>query len=283
MSDSRAGKSGVAARISEMLSRLGSGPVFVHSDPFGAARLVPPSRDRDALLESHLDLLTAATAGRAMWMPAFNYDFPRTHSFDLAGDPSQLGPIPERFRLKISEWRTEIPIFSAAGTGTEPAIIWAPDTDPFGAESVFAKLLEADGVILYYGNTFHYNTIVHFAERQAGGPPYRYDKIFQGIVIRADKSRVEGSLNYHVRPMGTGLDYDWPAILSRALNAGACVRLDSHPEVLASPARVLTGFLMEEMKKDPLALLDADTRRWVEPKLIELGRRFLMGDFEEAA
>ena len=266
-----------------MLSRLGSGPVFVHSDPFGAARLVPPSRDRDALLESHLDLLTAATAGRAMWMPAFNYDFPRTQSFDLAGDPSQLGPIPERFRLKISEWRTEIPIFSAAGTGTEPAIIWAPDTDPFGAESVFAKLLEADGVILYYGNTFHYNTIVHFAERQAGGPPYRYDKIFQGIVIRADKSRVEGSLNYHVRPMGTGLDYDWPAILSRALNAGACVRLDSHPEVLASPARVLTGFLMEEMKKDPLALLDADTRRWVEPKLIELGRRFLMGDFEEAA
>jgi len=283
VSDWRAGKSDVAARISEMLSRLGSGPVFVHSDPFRAVKLLPPSRDRIALLDSHLELLTAASSGRGMWLPAFNYDFPRTHSFDVAGDPSQLGPIPETFRLTRAAWRSEIPIFSIAGTGPEPAITWALDTDPFGPESMFAKLLEADGVILYYGNTFHYNTIVHVAERQAGGPPYRYDKIFQGIVTRADKSRVEGSLNYHVRPLGTGLDYDWPAILSRALDAGVCVRLDSHPEVLASSARALTGFLVEAMKKDPLALLDADTRKWVEPRLAELGRRFLIGDFEEAA
>ncbi|MEP6905553.1 MAG: hypothetical protein ABI875_05685, partial [Gemmatimonadales bacterium] len=75
-----------------MLSRLGTGPVFVHSDPFAAARLVPPSRDRDVLLDSHLALLGSATAGRATWMPAFNYDFPRTRSFNVARDPAQLGP-----------------------------------------------------------------------------------------------------------------------------------------------------------------------------------------------
>jgi len=283
VTDSVAGKPGVASDISEMLSRLGSGPVFVHSDPFAAARLVPRSRDRIALIESHLQLLTAASEGRAMWMPAFNYDFPRTRTFDVAGDPSQLGPIPETFRMTRAEWRTEIPIFSVAGTGAAPAVTWSQNADPFGPESIFAKLLEADGVILYYGNTFHYNTIVHFAERQPGGPPYRYDKLFRGTVTRRDNSQVEGSLNYHVRPMGTGLDYDWRGILSRALDAGACVKHAAHPEVLASSARGLNGFLVGEMRKDPLALLDAKTRSWVEPKLKQLGRRFQLGDFENAS
>jgi len=273
----------VAGRISEMLSQLGSGAVFVHSDPFGAVRLVPPSRDRDAFLDSHLDLLASATAGRTMWMPAFNYDFPRTRSFDVARDPSQLGPIPERFRLNVADWRTEIPIFSATGTGSAPVITWSWDTDPFGTGSLFAKLVESDGVILYYGNTFHYSTIVHFAEREVGGPVYRYDKVFPGSVTRPDDSTVEGSLNYHVRPVGTGLDYDWPGILSRAIDAEVCVRLDGHPEVLAASARTLTDFFVEEMRRDPLALLDALTRQWVEPKLLELGRRFLIDDFEGTA
>ena len=111
MTGSMAGKPQVASQISAMLSRLGSGPVFVHSDPFRAVKLVPPSRDRIALLQSHLDLLGNAISGRAMWMPAFNYDFPRTHSFDVAGDTSQLGPIPETFRLTRAEWRTEIRSF----------------------------------------------------------------------------------------------------------------------------------------------------------------------------
>ena len=273
----------LSARISEMLSRLGSGPMFVHSDPFRAARLVVRSRDRDAIVDSHLALIAAGALDRAIWMPAFNYDFSRTRSFDVTRDPSQLGPIPERFRVTRAEWRTEIPIFSAAGTGLCPPIAWSDMTDPFGAESIFARLVEADGVILYYGDTFHYNTIVHYAERLTGGPPYRYDKIFPGTVTRHDGSIVPGSLNYHVRPLGMGLEYDWPAILSRALDARACVRLDSHPEVLASSASTLTQFLVEEMRKDPLGLLDSATLRWVEPTLHKLGRRFVMEDFEVAA
>jgi aminoglycoside 3-N-acetyltransferase len=273
----------VAGRISEMLSRLGSGPIFVHSDPFRAVRLVPPSRDREALLDSHAEVLRAAAGDRSIWMPAFNYDFPRTGLFDVSRDPSQLGPLPERFRLDASEWRTEIPIFSAAGTGAQPSVPWAYRTDPFGDESIFARLVEADGVILYYGDTFHYNTIVHYAERLTGGPPYRYDKLFPGTVTRADGSTVKGSLNYHVRPSGMGLDYDWPSILARALAAGACLRLEHHPEILAASAGTLTRFLLAEMQKNPVGLLDADTRRRVEPALARLGRRFLIDDFEGAA
>jgi len=213
-------------------------------------------------------------------MPAFNYDFPRTKTFNVAADPSQVGPISEQFRVSASEWRTGIPIFSATGTGAAPSTIWGEGVDPFNTESLFARLVEADGTILYYGDTFHYNTIVHYAERGAGGPPYRYDKLFGGTVITPNGAQLEGSLKYHVRPLGMGLDYDWPGILGRAVACGACVRLEGYPEILAARAATLTDFLVEEMTTDPLRLLDHETRRWVEPALQQLGRRFVMDDFE---
>jgi aminoglycoside 3-N-acetyltransferase len=266
--------------IAEMLSRLGGGPVFVHSDPFRTARFIPRSRDRGALIDSHIELLRLASAGRSLWMPAFNYDFPRTRHFDVAHDPSQLGPLPERFRVTRAEWRTEVPMFSASGTGEAPLITWSEDTDPFGGASLFARLVEADGVILYYGDTFHYSTVVHYAERLSGGPPYRYDKIFPGTVTRADASTISGSLNYHVRPLAAGLDYDWAAILTRALEADACVRLEAYPELVAASAGGLTQFLVDDMRRDPFALLDSETRHWVEPALQQVGRRFRIDDFE---
>src|SRR5258706_9577825 len=272
----------VAGDIASLLSRLGSGPVFVHSDPFRAASLVPKTRAREGLIDSHVALLDEIAGMRAVWMPAFNYDFPRTHSFDVNRDPSQLGPIPERFRTTAAEWRTPIPIFSASGTGKPPEIEWKDLTDPFGNESLFARLVEADGVILYYGDTFHFNTIVHYAERFCG-PAYRYDKVFPGEVIRADGVRSKGNLVYHVRPLGRGLEYNWPGILTRALAAGACVRSDDHPQILASSASSLTDFLIAEMRHDYLALLDAPTREWVAPALQKLGRRFVIEDFEGTA
>jgi len=137
-------------------------------------------------------------------------------------------------------------------------------------------------VILYYGDTFHFNTIVHYAERFSG-PSYRYDKIFPGEVIRADGVRSKGNLVYHVRPMGMGLEYDWAGILTKALAAGACVRSEEHPQILAASAASLTDFLVAEMRDDYLALLDAPTRQWVAPMLQKLGRRFVIEDFEGTA
>jgi aminoglycoside 3-N-acetyltransferase len=268
-----------ATRIADFIRGFGSGPVFVHADPFRAAQLVPRARDRATHLDAHLALLLEVAGERPLWMPAFNYDFPRTRVFDIRETPSQLGPLPERFRLSRSGWRTAIPVFSVAGTGREPSITWGPDTDPFGEDSIFARLVAEDGVILYYGDTFHYNTIIHYAERFCG-PAYRYDKIFPGRVTRPDGTTADGTLLYHVKPLGMRFDYDWPAILSRALAASACARLAEHPEILAAGAGTLTRFLVEEMKDDPLALLDVETREWVGPALEKFGRRFVIEDFE---
>lgn len=266
--------------IAELLQSLGSGPVLVHSDPFRAARMVKPVRDRNALLDAHVAVLRAAAEGRSLWLPTFNYDFPRTLVFDVGSSESQLGPIPERFRVAAADWRTPIPIFSIAGVGEAPQPRWDFGTDPFGGDSIFAELVRQDGVVLYYGETFHYNTLVHYSERVSGGPLYRYDKIFPGRVIMPDGSSVEGSLDYHVRPLGTGLDYDWPRLLTEAIDAGECRRLESTPEILAASARGLNELWVSNLRSDPLSLLDAKTRKWVEPAIDELGRRFVISDFE---
>jgi aminoglycoside N3'-acetyltransferase len=270
----------VTISLAAFVESLGKGPVFVHSDPFRAARLVKPLRDRNAFLDSHIALLREAAGGKSLWLPTFNYDFPRTHVFDVRGSESQLGPIPERFRTAEAEWRTPIPIFSAAGTGADPQPQWGFLTDPFGEDSIFARLVRQDGVVLYYGDTFHYNTIVHYAERVTGGPVYRYDKIFPGRVIMADGTPVDGSLDYHVRPMGMGLDYDWPRLLDEALAAGVCRRAEGAPEVLAASAALLCDLWVSRMKRDPFALLDSPTRAWAEPAVEKIGRRFVLSDYE---
>ena len=269
----------LATTIRSLIDSMGRGPVFVHSDPFRTARLVAPVRDRKAYLGAHVSLLCESAGARGLWLPAFNYDFPRSRVFDVEASPSQLGPIPEHFRTGAAEWRTPMPIFSVAGIGAEPRVRWGVQADPFGPDSIFARLVAEDGVILFYGETFHYNTIVHYAERVAGGP-YRYDKVFPGTVIMRDGTRAAGSLNYHVRPLGTGLDYDWPGLLDAAIATGVCRRLDGYPEVLAASARALCELWIGAMRDDPLVLLDDKTRKWVEPALEELGRRFLIGDFE---
>jgi aminoglycoside 3-N-acetyltransferase len=265
--------------LSTAIAGAGGGPVFVHSDPFRAARLVKPVRDRNAYLDAHIALLREAASGRSLWIPTFNYDFPRTKVFDTADSESQLGPIPERFRTAVAEWRTPIPMFSVAGIGAKPRQRWGEMTDPFGADSMFAELVEQDGVVLYYGDTFHYNTIVHYAERLVGGPMYRYDKVFEGVVIDNGVEH-RGSLNYHVRPFGTGLDYDWPRLQEEAIAAGVVTKHETYPEILVAPAKRLCDLWVREMRHDPCALLDEKSRRWVEPAIEEAGRRFVITDFE---
>ncbi|MEO5904515.1 MAG: AAC(3) family N-acetyltransferase [Gemmatimonadaceae bacterium] len=270
----------IGEEIGALALSLGKGPLFVHSDPFRAARLAPRNRDRATLLDSHLDILTTAAGGRGLWLPSFNYDFPRTHRFDLVNDPCQLGPLPEHFRQTRQEWRTPVPMFSVSGIGEMPEVGWGDETDPFGTESIFAEMERRDAVIVYYGDTFHYNTLVHYSERKSGGPIYRYDKIFRGVVVMDGGEEHPGFLAYHVRPLGSGLDYDWPRLLEEASAAGVCVRLDGHPEVLAASASVLTQHWLEAMRDDPFSLLDARTQKWVRLAHEETGRRFMIGDFE---
>ena len=111
--------------IASLLASMGSGPVFVHSDAFRAARLIKPVRDRTGFLDAHIELLEAAAHGRTLMVPTFNYDFGKTRVLDLANSESQLGPVTERFRTQAAEWRTPVPIFTVSGIGA-PRVMLRP-------------------------------------------------------------------------------------------------------------------------------------------------------------
>lgn len=225
-----------------------------------------------------------AAAGRPLWMPAFNYRFLRSGTFDVAADPSEVGPLTEHYRTQAAGWRTPVPVFSIAGSGPPPRTAVAVEIDPFGADSDFAVLERAGGVLLFYGAPFSTTTILHHAERSPSGPAYRYDKRFPGTVVLPDGTARVTVLLYHVRPAERHLDYDWDRLLADAVAAGICRVWEADlTRLVAASVRGLVGFWRERLATDRLYPLDARSREWVEPLLERLGRRFELADFEPSA
>ena len=174
-----------------------------------------------------------------------------------------------------------MPVFSACGRGERPEIAESGTIDPFGDDSIFARLIGADGALVFYGAPFHSITLIHHVERLSGGPVYRYDKTFAGTVTDGVNAPREIVLNYHVRPMGRALDYDWPRLTADLTEAGVLREVrDEASVVLVMPAAALTRFWLSAMKTDPLYLLDAQSRSWAAPMFERLGRRFRLEDFE---
>jgi aminoglycoside N3'-acetyltransferase len=242
---------------------------------------VPRSRSRSELLASHLQALTTLAQSRDIWIPTFNYDFLQSGLFDTASDPSQVGPITESFRKAVAAWRTLVPVFNFGGTGARPPgeIADGATVDPFDSSSPFAIVGSFEGTVAWYGAALSSTTLLHHAERMAGGPVYRYDKTFRGVVTHAGRSR-QLSLNYHVRPIGHHLDYDWSRLERETLDAGVVHLIGGHEHLRWAPARQLTDFWVAQLRDDPLALLDEESRLWVDRRLQELGRPFSIEDFE---
>jgi len=258
------------------------GPILVHSDPFATMRLIPSGQNRQESLAAHVDNIRRIGGDRAVWMPSFNYDFTTTGRYDLSTSPAQVGTINERFRITDSTWRSETPVFNFVGNGEIPVI---PQTDgaqidPFDESSLFGRLADLDGEIIWYGAPFSSTTFLHYAEAAAGGPPYRYDKYFSGTVTSAAAPEpVAVSLKYHVRPMGATLGYDWVRLLDDLVAANIYTRTGLDGVATAS-ARQLREFWVDRLNRDPLYFLDSESRAWVAPKIRELGRRFEISDFE---
>ncbi|MEZ5260650.1 MAG: AAC(3) family N-acetyltransferase [Acidimicrobiales bacterium] len=175
-----------------------------------------------------------------------------------------------------------MPVFSVCGTGA-PFPGAAPgdgELDPFGDRSAFAALAEADGVIVWYGAPLSSTTMIHHAERSAGGPLYRYDKHFDGVTWAAGRQH-RTSLRYHVRPWGRHLDYDWPRLAADLATHGILQPLRPEPVSHFRPrsADPLGG----GSECRPARLARHRGPGWVELLLDWLGRRFEHRDFEPEA
>lgn len=257
------------------------GPVFVHSDVARAMGGVMPARDRNLVLSRHLDLLMRVSGGRPLWMPTFNYGFTTNGVFDVRTDPSEVGVLSEHFRTHGAAWRSSMPVFSVAGQ-LAPVVERGWDVwDPFDTTSAFAALVEQGGTILFYGAPMASCTFIHHAERTAGGPIYRYDKLFRGSV-RTEAGMVGRTLRYHVRPRGRQLDYDWRRLADELRQEGILTEVRGPAfSALAVEASRLRAYWVQRIEDDPLHLLDESSRHWVRDELDRLGRPFTLADFED--
>lgn len=254
---------------------------MVHSDLFHASAFVPRMTNRERLLAAHRDFL--GDLGISLSIAAFNYQFTRTLAVDLRTASVEVGPLGDFMRDDWATERTFDPVFSfllrddvASGEASDGLFI------AFAERSYFPRVAAEGGAILMYGATVSALTMLHYAELVTGGPLYRYDKDFAGTVIDWHGRAVSILYRYHVRPLGRHLVYDWPGIQSLLLDAGVLRWI--HPD-LASLGFLLDGRRLVEalagaLQDDPLCLLDAQSRDWVEPELQRLGRRFTVTDFE---
>ncbi len=257
-----------------------AGPVIVHTDAAKTRSLTPGQRYRWGFLAAHLAVIDGIVDGRAAWFPTFNYDFLGSGIYSIDNDHCQVGSINEFERVTRATWRSRTPVFNFAGAASEPEGTGESELIfPFDPLSPFGQCAAGDGTVLWYGAPFSSATILHHSESIAGGPPYRFDKDFRGVVRSGAVERAV-TLRYHVRPRGRHLDYDWERIIPDAMAAGIIRRLGDTPVYWASAGDLVQHWANLQLR-DPLALLDVESRDWVEPLVDALGRRFVRSDFEE--
>lgn len=263
-------------RVERAIEASNADRIFVHTDLIRGFRLqLTPN---EGLLDAHCRLLLEY--GREIYMPTFNYDFLKTKKFDVPNTPSRIGVINEYFRSNYAHWQTPVPVFSVAGTGTFPEVNYQDEIDPFDENSIFGFLNRNNSIIMYYGAEFSSTTLVHYVERISNLLYYRYDKLFEGEVVFNGTRKIV-TLKYHVRPMERDLVYDW-VMLENDLKENNLIQYFDERSTKIRMVRVneLVDFWMMKMRQDSLYLLDMESKKWIQPLLDKLGRRFHITDFE---
>ena len=267
--------------LQSLASEFAAGPLLVHSDVMKMASFVGPYQGKEAFLQSHWDLLQELAQGRPIWLPSYNYEFPKTRLFDVQRCPSQVGALSEFVRCRHAHWRTNVPVYSIVGTGPPPTYPHEDIFYPFGAHSVFEQLLTQDGQLLFYGAEYRSNTFGHYVEYLGGNLQYRYAKRFSGQLVTNDSKSQPVAVEYHCRPQGHTMDYGFDRVLGDLQREGIATFLSpkSSPVILIH-AKSMADYCLTRFQDDPYYLLDEETRNWVVEKVQQLGRPFCLTDFE---
>jgi aminoglycoside 3-N-acetyltransferase len=258
-----------AADITDALVSLGVEPhdtLFVHSDLRRC--LTVAGRSREEKLDTIVGGIGDAVPAGTLIVPTFTYSLCEGETFDVERSPSTVGALTEHFRLLPAVRRTPDPIFSVAVRGELPEgwerrLFSVGDSDCFGAESVFAYLLESRAKLLFFGVGFESCTFVYHVEQRLG-VPYRYFKEFRGLV-RTDSEVVPVAARYFVRDLDGEVENDF-APLGRALVEGGLAvtaSLPRGPELFLTDAPSVAATAAERVEADPDFLIrrgDEDQR-----------------------
>ncbi|HHE70692.1 MAG TPA: AAC(3) family N-acetyltransferase [Chloroflexi bacterium] len=167
--------SALVAEIAEALQQLGvrpGGVLLVHSS-LSSLGYVPGGPE--TVIQA---LLKALGPGGTLLMPALSYLYvtPKRPLFDVRTTPSNVGAIPEAFRLRRGTYRSIHPTHSVCALGplTKHLLEHHKEDDtPCGPHSPFSLLPEVQGQILMLGCGLRPNTSMHGIEERVV-PPYLF-------------------------------------------------------------------------------------------------------------
>ena len=188
---------GMAGRIAREAAALGIDgrrPLLVHAS---LRSLGDPHPSPDEVIDG----LLAALDGAALVFPTLSYRYcgPDHPRYDVRKTPSNVGALPECFRLREGVLRSVSPTHSCAALGdgaewlTEGHI---QDTTPCGPNSPFRRLMEMGGRVLFLGSGTNCNTSMHAVEELVV-PDYLFGEMYDYIAVLSDGRMVKKRCRRH--------------------------------------------------------------------------------------
>lgn len=232
--------------------------VFVHSD-IGTIGKIGDIKDRNEFCESILKAFFHVIGNTGtLFVPTYTYSFCKNEDFDVKKSKSTVGIFSEYVRSCKGAVRSEDPIFSHAGIGIHAAdLLENVGNVCFGKDSFFDRFNKRDGKIINFGKFFDI-TFIHYIEN-AFQVDYRYNKKFQGTVIREDGSSYKTEFVFYVRCLpeeGKEVIYDITLLGDEMEKQGLLKRVSLGNEyILCSRVRDCYIFGLAMLEKNEYAFL----------------------------
>lgn len=244
--------------VLELLQLDKSNSVFIHSSLFTLGKIdgVDIAQLPSALLSCFQN--TLGKSGN-IFMPGFNYDFPKARTADLNTQQSVLGFWPEWFRTQPNVARSGHPMFSICGLGPDAEAICKPNKPEFfafGSDSTFARLIEQDCTLVLQGIGLRVATIIVQIENMLG-LKYRFNKPFKGSVTLTNGQIVEGDYYHYCFPLNNAYREDYSDLESALLSAGVLKKASlGRSFIMSVNMKALYQFVERFTKDNPFALLN---------------------------
>ena len=271
----------VNLEVKLIADNLGYNNVLIHSDIKNL--FLFEFKSKSDFLEKHLRNINDIFYEFNIWMPSFNYDFTKTGIYNVKEDKCQVGVLNNYYRSSC-DWRTTTPVFNFYGTGKYPInkIHSENNINPFLYGSEFHYLYESNSLYCHYGSNISHSTLLHYVENISENLLYRYSKKFHGVI--KDKGfTAKVVLDYHVTPLKTRVKYNWVKIHLDLLKENLIHEYKIFGDVnyiSIFSVKKVSDYWIDKIKGDPFYFLDEESKKWVIPKIDQLGRGFELNDFE---
>ena len=231
---------------------------FIHSSLLSLGRLAntQPNDYCPALWQT---LLTATSRNSTIYMPAFNYAYPRTRTAHLKTDKSEVGVWSDWFLQHCAMARSGHPMFSITAHGSQAQAICqshTPEYNGFGNNATFARLHAKNALFLFIGTQLKVATFVVYCEalNKVG---YRFLKPFKGDVTLWDDHKITGDFNHFCFPFNNAYRENYQMLIDETTANHALKKIPlGSSYIYAITANALASAVTRLLQQNPFALLN---------------------------